>query len=326
MKYEEAVYERAEKELALRKARAEKERERRHREVTEKIPEIIEIEREMAVTGLEAAKAIGMGKGKGEEYIERLKNFNLAAQERREKILTEAGYPKDYLTVKYSCPVCNDTGVVGGRMCRCYKNLIRTTAYERLSRISPLTVSRFEDINLSYYSSEPLENGIVPGRLMESNFNYCKNYAENFSKNSQSLILYGATGLGKTHLSLAIAGEVIKKGYGVIYGSAQNLLNRLENEKFGRITGGGDTLSLLLECDLLILDDLGAEFSTAFTLSAIYNIINSRMLASLPTIISTNLEPGDLDKKYDQRIASRILGSFTPVYFCGRDIRQLTAK
>ena len=161
---------------------------------------------------------------------------------------------------------------------------------------------------------------------MAGNYRYCKNYADNFSLKSPSLILYGATGLGKTHLSLAIAGEVIGKGFGVIYGSAQNLLNRLENEKFGRSGQDGDTLSLLLECDLLILDDLGAEFSTAFTLSAIYNIINSRMLASLPTIISTNLEPGELDKKYDQRIASRILGSFTPVYFCGRDIRQLKIK
>lgn len=326
MKYDGSVYERAEKELALRRSKAEKEREMHHSEVVEKYPEIAELERQMAICGLEAAKAIGMNKEKSAEFIETLKNHNLAAQRRRAEILKEAGYPEDYLEVKYSCPVCNDKGFIDGRICPCYKNLIRTIAYDKLSRISPITVSAFEDFSLDYYPETPLENGVVPRRLMAGNYRYCKNYADNFSLTSPSLILYGATGLGKTHLSLAIAGEVIKKGFGVIYGSAQNLLNRLENEKFGRIGQDGDTLSLLLECDLLILDDLGAEFSTSFTLSAIYNIINSRMLASLPTIISTNLEPGELDKKYDQRIASRILGSFTPVYFCGRDIRQLKIK
>lgn len=326
MKYDGSVYERAEKELALRRSKAEKEREIHHSEVVEKYPEIAELERQMAVCGLEAAKAIGMNKDKSAEFIETLKNHNLAAQRRRAQILKEAGYPDDYLEVKYSCPVCDDKGYINGRMCPCHKNLIRTIAYDKLSRISPLTVSTFEDFSLDYYPEIPLENGVVPRRLMAGNYRYCKNYADNFSLKSPSLILYGATGLGKTHLSLAIAGEVISKGFGVIYGSAQNLLNRLENEKFGRSGQDGDTLSLLLECDLLILDDLGAEFSTAFTLSAIYNIINSRMLASLPTIISTNLEPGELDKKYDQRIASRILGSFTPVYFCGRDIRQLKIK
>lgn len=326
MKYDGSVYERAEKELASRRSKAEKEREIHHSEVVEKYPEIAELERQMAMCGLEAAKAIGMNRDKSAEFIEDLKNHNLAAQRRRAQILKEAGYPDDYLEVKYSCPVCDDKGYINGRMCPCHKNLIRTIAYDKLSRISPLTVSTFEDFSLDYYPEIPLENGVVPHRLMAGNYRYCKNYADNFSLKSPSLILYGATGLGKTHLSLAIAGEVIGKGFGVIYGSAQNLLNRLENEKFGRSGQDGDTLSLLLECDLLILDDLGAEFSTAFTLSAIYNIINSRMLASLPTIISTNLEPGELDKKYDQRIASRILGSFTPVYFCGRDIRQLKIK
>lgn len=326
MKYDGSVYERAEKELSLRRSKAEKERELRHSEVVEKFPEIAELERQMAICGLEAAKAIGMNREKSAEFIETLKNHNLAAQKRRAEILREGGYPADYLEVKYSCPVCGDKGYVNGRMCLCYKNLIRNIAYDKLSRISPLTVSTFEDFSLDYYPETPLENGVVPRRLMAGNYRYCKNYADNFSLKSPSLILYGATGLGKTHLSLAIAGEVINKGFGVIYGSAQNLLNRLENEKFGRSGQDGDTLSLLLECDLLILDDLGAEFSTAFTLSAIYNIINSRMLASMPTIISTNLEPGELDKKYDQRIASRILGSFTPVYFCGRDIRQLKTK
>lgn len=323
MKYDPSVYEAAEREIKLRRSSAEKSKEKRHAEVEAKFPELLLIEREMALCGLETAKALGMGKD-APQFIEALKNKNLAAQERRRELLRSGGYPDDYLAPHYTCPECNDTGVSGGRMCTCFKQLLKAISYERLSKTSPLTVSRFEDFDLSYYPEEACGTGPVPRRMMENIFRYCKSYASGFSKKSPSLLLYGATGLGKTHLSLAVAGKVTEKGFGVIYGSAQNLLNRIENEKFGRTWGEqANTMDMLLECDLLILDDLGAEFSTAFTVSAIYNIINSRMLTGLPTIINTNLDPGELSDKYGERIASRILGSFTPLYFCGRDIRQI---
>jgi DNA replication protein DnaC len=158
---------------------------------------------------------------------------------------------------------------------------------------------------------------------MKNNFEYCKDYAENFIPNATGLYMYGKTGLGKTHLSLAIANEVIDKGYDVYYGSIQSIMDKLEGEHFGRLPREDSIKEDILTCDLLIIDDLGAEFATQFTNAELYNILNSRLLSSLPTIISTNLDLDEIAEKYSQRVASRIMGSMTAIYFCGRDIRQM---
>ncbi|MBQ5885131.1 MAG: ATP-binding protein [Clostridia bacterium] len=131
----------------------------------------------------------------------------------------------------------------------------------------------------------------------------------------------GRTGLGKTHLSLSIANVAIDKGFGVIYGSSQNFFNQIQDEAFGRKQG--DTLNALLDCDLLILDDFGTEFMSTYISSAIYNIINSRILRSLPTIISTNLSLSEINSQYGERIMSRILGNYVIKQFTGKDIRQI---
>ena len=156
---------------------------------------------------------------------------------------------------------------------------------------------------------------------MREIFEYCRCYADDFGKCSDSLFMHGATGLGKTHLSLAIANVVVEKGFEVIYGSAQNLLSSLEREKFGG--GSGEMEKELLDCDLLIIDDLGSEFSTQFTVACIYNIINTRINLGKPVIISTNLTGEELEAKYTQRITSRIIGSYVSLLFIGKDIRQL---
>ena len=153
---------------------------------------------------------------------------------------------------------------------------------------------------------------------------FCEDYANDFSLRSPSLFMHGATGLGKTHLSLGIANVVTEKGMGVIYSSAPNLFGELEREHFSRQNPNERTFEKeLLETDLLIIDDLGVEFSTQFTVSCVYNIINSRILSGKPTIISTNLTPAELEDKYTQRITSRIIGSYVSLKFTGRDIRQL---
>ena len=157
---------------------------------------------------------------------------------------------------------------------------------------------------------------------MENVLGYCKAYADDFSKKSPSLLLYGKTGLGKTHLSLSIAGKAVEAGYGVIYMTAQNLFNRLEREKFGR-GDGENTEQAILDCDLLIIDDLGSEFISQLTVSSLYNIVNCRGLEEKPTIISTNLTPDEIRNTYSDRIASRILSAYTILQFDGADIRQL---
>ena len=151
---------------------------------------------------------------------------------------------------------------------------------------------------------------------------YCQQYAEGFRPDSPGIFMFGATGLGKTHLSLAIAGVVAAKGYSVAYGSVQDLLRRIENEHFGRAEDAG-TLDTLLSADLLILDDLGTEFDSPFSRSTIYNILNNRISASKPLILSTNLLPEEIEGKYTPRIVSRLFTQLVQMRFIGRDVRQL---
>lgn len=321
MAYSKETYKKAEQELAQRRNRALAEREDRHRIAVESVPEILETEERMSAAGLATIKALGMGAVDAKEYIRKLSEINLNAQAQRRMFLKKAGFPEDWLDVHYSCPKCEDKGFVNGIMCDCFKDLLKSLEYEKLCSKLPVGSCRFDNFKLDYY---PDGAGTSPRRRMESVLNYCKTYATDFSRRSPSLLLYGKTGLGKTHLSLAVAGKAVESGYGVIYTSAHNLFNKLEKEKFGR--SDGNTEETILDCDLLIIDDLGAEFTTQFTVSALYNIINSRELEGKPTIISTNLTPEQLTSTYSERIASRILSNFVMLYFDGSDIRQIKTR
>ena len=275
----------------------------------------------MSRAGLATIKAIGMGAADAKEYIQKLSEINLEAQAQRRLLLKSNGFPEDWLDVHYTCKKCEDKGFVSGIMCGCFKELLKSIEYEKLCSKLPVGNCRFDNFKLDYY---PDGAGTSPKKRMESVLNYCKAYAADFSRRSPSLLLYGKTGLGKTHLSLAIAGKAVEEGYGVIYSSAQNLFNKLEKDKFGK--ADANTEEAILDCDLLIIDDLGAEFTTQFTVSALYNIVNSRELEGKPTIISTNLMPEQLTKAYGERIASRILSNYVMLYFDGSDIRQIKTR
>ena len=321
MSFSKDTYEKAELEMKRRRAEALLKREQNHDTAVKIVPEILEQEAIMAKAGLDTIKAVGMGE-ESESYIMNLARINLDAQNRRKELLKANGFPEDWLDVPYTCKACEDKGSVDGFVCECYKNLLRSIEYEKLCSKLPVDKCRFDNFKLDYY---PEGAGISPRKRMESVLGYCKAYAADFGKGSPSLLLYGMTGLGKTHLSLAIAGKAVEAGYGVIYTSAQNLFNQLEREKFGRAEDN-NTEQSILDCDLLIIDDLGAEFSTQFTVSVLYNIINCRDLEGRPTIISTNLTPEKLRDTYSDRIASRILSNYVMLQFDGADIRQLKTR
>ena len=321
MAYSKETYKKAEQELAQRRSRALAERENHHRIAVETVPEILEAEEKMSRAGLATIKAVGMGAADAKEYIQKLSEINLEAQAQRRLLLKSNGFPEDWLDVHYTCKKCEDKGFVSGIMCGCFKELLKSIEYEKLCSKLPVGNCRFDNFKLDYY---PDGAGTSPKKRMESVLNYCKAYAADFSRRSPSLLLYGKTGLGKIHLSLAIAGNAVEEGYGVIYSSAQNLFNKLEKDKFGK--ADANTEEAILDCDLLIIDDLGAEFTTQFTVSALYNIVNSRELEGKPTIISTNLMPEQLTKAYGERIASRILSNYVMLYFDGSDIRQIKTR
>ena len=324
MGYSREVYDAAMAELNRRRTRAEGEAQERRAAFYALFPRAREIQGELAHLAAGTAKAVFGGNGAA-QAMERLRNKSLALQKERESLLQQAGLEKDALKPAYTCGKCQDTGFIDGRMCNCLKGLLRQEAYRRLNEMTPLTLSGFEQFDLRYYSDRGEGDQLSPRAHMEQVLAFCRQYAEKFSLHSESLLFQGRTGLGKTHLSLAIAREAIQKGYGVVYGSVQNFVTALEKERFGRDGGEDrqDTNQMLLHCDLLILDDLGTELTTAFTQSALYELINGRLLAGKPTVISTNLLLADLEKRYSPQIVSRLKGEYEVLPFFGEDIRRL---
>ena len=324
MAYKKSVYEKAAQRLEARRKKAEDEQKMRRNAAALKCPELLSVEREMADCAVQAVKAIGLGDD-AEKHVLKISEKSLQARQKRKELLKSAGLPEDYLEAKYTCPVCHDTGFHDGYYCDCYKKLIKQTAVDELGISAQIKKCTFDSFRLDCYPNvvDPVL-GISQKEQMKTVYEYCCDWAKDFSRRSTGLIMLGKTGLGKTHLSLAILGVVINKGYSVYYNSVQNIMDRLQKEHFGKTTYNEDSIEGdLYESDLLILDDLGAEFSTQFTVAELYNILNTRMINSKPIIISTNLTVREIEEKYSQRIASRIVGSCMPLQFCGRDIRQI---
>lgn len=318
------VYLRAKAEIDRRREQAKLQASERREECKRCYPEISKAYKVMADTACECVKAVGLG-ADAQAFVAEIAKKNLQAQKVIADTLKNAGLAEDYLKEKYFCDKCKDSGFIDGKMCDCLKNAIKQITYNSLCDKIPLEKYSFNKFSLDFYQDYLNENGINPHDRMENYLEYCKNYAEDFSCKSDNLLMMGETGLGKTHLSLAIAGVAAKKGYSVIYNSAQNLLSTLENEKFGRSAVNGAEQSIH-ECDLLIIDDLGAEFSTNFTVAAVYNILNTRLMYSKPTIISTNMSLYEIEERYTPRIASRILGNYVIMEFAGKDVRIAKKK
>lgn len=217
------------------------------------------------------------------------------------------------------CPVCKDEGKVSGKFCQCVKFRARALMAEELGSEMPLDSSTFQNFSLEFYSDKA-ENGVTPKKRMTQIFKSCVEFANNFGKETKNLLFLGEAGLGKTHLSLAIVNEVLLKGFEAVYSPAGALFDRLEKEHFA-YTGSEDFLDTVLNCDLLVIDDLGTEFSTQFTQSTVYNIINTRILKGKSTILSTNLTLEEIKNAYNPRVCSRLVGNYDVKQFAGDDIR-----
>ncbi len=286
----------------------------RNEELRERSQRIREIDSELSGTGLLLFKTACSG---GD--ISKIRERNQALMAERKNIMVAMGLPEDYTEVHYSCKECSDTGFIDGvRMCKCFREgLIKATILS--SGIGRLIEKQsFDNFDLEWYRDDP-ENY----ERMKRSVEIAKSYCRNFPKNKGNLLLIGKTGTGKTHISTAIAREVINLGYDVIYDTVQNIVADFEDDKFRRSYNTEELKAeKYLECDLLIIDDLGTEFSNQVTLSCIYNILNTRHNKGLATIISTNLDSAELARKYEDRIYSRIVGTGTRVIpFAGRDKR-----
>lgn len=319
MAYSREIYEQAQAVLEQRRGAAQARAAELRQKMIRAVPRLREIEQQMAQSSGKVVSAILKG-GNVEKEVERIKAENLSLQVEMAMLLKENGVDAKDFQPRYFCEKCEDTGIRGNKRCTCFQTLLRELSCQSLSELSGMRPMSFDDLSLTYYSEEPQnKTGISPRAQMRYVIQYCKDYAANFDGTDGSLLLRGPTGVGKTHLSLAIAGDVMARGYSVVYGPVQKLLHRLEREHFGRADGSSE--DIMTGCDLLILDDVGTEFSSSFYTSALYNIINERMLEGKPTIISTNLNQKELSERYGEQIASRITGTFLPLVCQGKDIR-----
>ncbi len=281
------------------------------------VPRLAEIDRATAKMGSEAVTLAFSG---NTEMLNSLKDLCGKLYDEKSKILKSAGITEPLA----ECKLCNDTGYVGNNVCQCAKSLAKKLLFNELSQSISLDSACFEDFDLNYYSDVATSHGIVPRKNMTAVFKMAREYALNFSTDSKSLLFMGGVGLGKTHLSVSIIREVINKGFGVIYGSAQNLFSAAEKEHFS-YENDDRRLEAMLSADLLVIDDLGTEFSTSYTQSVFYNIVNTRINRRLPTIINTNLTLPEIEEKYTARISSRLIGNYSLIKFFGNDIRQQKA-
>ena len=325
MSYDRQTYEKAESVINSRRLSSQSENDRRQKEIEIKIPEIREINSQLSRTIVDISKLIISKKANIKESLADIKEKNLQAQKLVESLLTANGYPADYLKPKYYCEKCRDRGYTEYGRCDCLLNLLKKYSIEKLNGQANLPDCDFNHFSLEYYRGKKDADGGDCFEIMKRIYESCRNYAESFTVKSPSLLMYGKTGVGKTHLSLSIAKAVAERGFNAAYGSIVNLLTIIEREHFGKVSEeeNMDTVNLLINADLLVLDDLGAEFSSQFYESVTYNIINSRINLGLPTIISTNLTAAELQKKYNERIISRIFGEFSTLCLVGEDIRQI---
>lgn len=304
-------YREARDEIEARRTSAVALAERRCEELALSSPEIKRIDEALRGTGLELFRVACSG---GNIASVRRKNEELMSARRAE--LQKLGLPENYTDVKYTCPKCSDTGFVGTKMCSCLKELLITKNIKSSGMGKLIEKQSFDNFTLEKLEGED--------RLrMEKNLAIAKSYAELFPKKRGNLLLIGTTGTGKTHISTAIAKEIIHQGFDVIYDSVQNIISDFEADKFKSGYNQTEAISeKYLECELLIIDDLGTEFTTQFSTSVIYNLLNTRQNRGLSTVISTNLSAKELASKYDGRIYSRIVGSdYTVLFFSGKDYR-----
>ncbi|WP_295587207.1 ATP-binding protein [uncultured Oscillibacter sp.] len=328
MSYDGKIMRRALQRFEDDRARRREALEQRREQVFARQPRLRQIEKDLSAT---MSRIITGALRRGTDprpAIQTLRDENLSLQAERRQLLQQMGLPEDYLEEKPACPLCGDTGYRGGEVCRCLRRYYAQEQQKELSRMLDLGSQSFDTFELDWYSDKPRADGEPsPQENMKAVYDVCADYAYQFGKKPGNLLLFGAPGLGKTHLSAAIAREVSGKGYSVVYDTAAHVFERFEDQKFGREDGEAeDDVERVLSCDLLILDDLGTEMTTAFVQSALYRIINTRLMEKKSTILNTNLGPGELGRRYTPQIASRIEGEYQILPFLGEDIRKLKRR
>jgi DNA replication protein DnaC len=325
MGYSKEVVQRARARLEQAKSERESENQRNLAIAYAREPRLKEIDLELRRTMILAAQAVFSQSGDAKAAMEQVKEKNLALQQERSELI-DACFEEGFLDESPICPHCSGTGYVGARMCECLAELCRQEQKKELAVLSGGRES-FNQFRLDYYSNtfDPRYRA-CPRDIMEKNLNACRTYAATFSESSGNLLFVGGTGVGKTFLAVSIARTVAERGYSVCYETASQLFSKLERARFTADEEARNQAEKIAAADLLIIDDLGTEMPGQFVTSALYSLLNDRLLASKPMVITTNLLVDEAGRRYSPQIASRLYGSFQRYTFVGDDIRVLKNK
>ena len=317
MSYNRDDYIRIKSEYSRKYLEAQERARERQVELHSMIPRVHEIDALLSRTGLDIMSVISDGK-RTQERIAKIRERNDALLSERGSILRGAGYPEDYSDIKYECSKCGDTGFVGTKMCDCMRRALILAGYESSGLGALIRTQSFDNFSLDYYRTAGAN-----AESMRHSVENLRAFAEGFDRDTYKNFLFiGGTGLGKTHLSTAVAKTVIDRGFDVLYVTSVGMLGDFEAKRFGDGIGAKNDTSRYAEAELLILDDLGTEVCNQFTLSCIYDVINMRINNRRSTIINTNLSSKEIEAKYNERIYSRLIGEYYPILFSGTDIRR----
>ena len=325
MTYSNDILRRAKTRLAEEKSAHETRQEARQQLIYNAIPRVREIDRALRLSMVQAVQAAFAKGSSGQEALAQVKEANKALQAERQALISEK-FPPEFAQEGPLCPHCGGEGYVGSTMCVCLEALCREEQQKELATLSA-GVHTFGEFRPEYYPETPdPQYGVSARVIMTRTFSVCKKYAETFSMDSGNLLFNGGTGLGKTLLSACIARAVAEKGYSVAYESAPHLFAKLEKNRFRPDEDSARLAEELSACDLLIIDYLGTEMPGNFVTSALYTLVNDRLMAGRPTVISTNLNIAEIRERYSPQIASRLQGMYQLLPFVGTDIRVLKNK
>ncbi len=308
------------REYSRRQSQVQHDLEERRKEAFIRVPRLLEIDQEVAA--LSARKARSLLQGKSDTVEDLKKDVAALAQERR-TLLRSNGFSDDYLEPHYFCPLCQDTGYVDGQKCSCFKKSEVELLYTQSNLKEILKKENFEHFSFDWYS-DTMKNeatGLTARETAKRAYNTARNFVDDFDRRAQNLFLYGSTGVGKTFLSHCIASELLKTAHCVLYFSAFDLFDRLAQTAFSRKSETDPGDDFILDCDLLIIDDLGTELTNSFVSSQLFLCINERISRRKSTIISTNLKLEDFSATYSERTFSRIASNYQMLKLIGKDIR-----
>lgn len=306
--------------------RAFNEAEKRKENIYKALPMLEDLDKQIALAGIELSKIVLLKPENFEEEITKVRSKLDRYREEKKILLKENSLTEDDFKPEFECKLCDDTGYTASQeKCKCYKQKIIENLYDMSNIKYRLKKENFNTFDISIFSDEKFkEEKLSPRQNMKNILEICGNFCLNFNSESPSLMFYGTTGVGKTFMCNCIAYELIEKGKTVIYQTASNLIEVIEDHKFKKTDEtqlNKENYNYLFECDLLIIDDLGTELNNTFTNSEFFNIINSRMISDKKTIISTNLTLADLASVYSDRIVSRIFNEFAIFKLYGKDLR-----